>query len=464
MPLLDQSLRELASGLRSREFTSLDLLAQSIAAMDASEAGLNAYKLRTEDFARRAAERADAAFRAGSDAGIFQGMPVSVKDLYGVPGLPTFAGSARRLPAKWEKAGPLVARLLHESAVIVGKTHTVEFAFGALGVNHHWGTPRNPWDKAHHRVPGGSSSGAAVSLCQGSAIIALGSDTAGSVRLPASLTGNVGYKPTIDRWSTEGISPLSRIFDTPGLLARSVDDVHAAACHLDSCAFGHPSGELARFEPRAVRIGVPARFFWDDCDAGIVEGVRGALRELEKAGHKLVTVDFPQATRAFEVLREGGTSGAELLAFLQHELPEWLGHLDPYIGIRMEGLAHIPAVEFLRRKAVLEDLAIEALAVFDSVDVIASPTTPISPPLLEELATWDQYRVLNQKMVRNTSIANLLRQCSLTMPVALDALGMPVGMQLMAAGGRDATLLGAGMAFEAALGSGRQRLGMCPGC
>ncbi|MEO5694945.1 MAG: amidase [Usitatibacter sp.] len=460
---MDRSLRELASGLRSREFTSLDLLTESLEALDTSEPRLNAYKLRTEDFARRAAERADAAFGAGSDAGMLQGIPVSVKDLYGVPGLPTFAGSARQLPAKWEAAGPLVARLLHESAVIVGKTHTVEFAFGALGVNHHWGTPRNPWDKARHRVPGGSSSGAAVSLCQGSAIIALGSDTAGSVRLPASLTGNVGYKPTIDRWSTAGISPLSRIFDSPGLLTRSVDDVRAAACHLDSYAFGHPPGELASFEPHALRIGVPEHFFWDDCDAGIVEGVRGALRELEKAGHKLVPVDFPQATRAFEVLREGGTSGAELLAFLQHELPEWLRQLDPYIGIRMEGLAHITAVEFLRRKAALEDLASEAIAVFDSVDVIASPTTPISPPLLEELATWDQYRVLNQKMVRNSSIANLLRQCALTMPVALDALGMPVGMQLMAAGGRDATLLGAGMAFEAALGNGRQRLGICPG-
>ena len=179
MRLLDQSLRELAAGLRSKQFSASNLWREAREAMDAGEPRMNAYKLRADDRAERVAREADAAFKSGVDAGILQGIPVSVKDLYGIPGLPTFAGSARELPAKWQSAGPMVQCLMDEMAVITGKTHTVEFAFGALGLNSHWPTPRNPWDAVNPRVPGGSSSGAGVSLCQGSAILALGSDTAG---------------------------------------------------------------------------------------------------------------------------------------------------------------------------------------------------------------------------------------------------------------------------------------------
>ena len=454
--LLDQSLRALASGLRARRFSAHDLLREAREAMDAGETWLHAYKLRLDDDAARAAEAADSAFAAARDLGALQGIPVSVKDLYGFPGVPIHAGSARELPERFRTPGPLLRRLLAQEAVIMGKTHTVEFAFGALGINNHWGTPRNPWDTSCHRVPGGSSSGAGVSLVQGSAIVALGTDTAGSVRIPATLTGNVGYKPTAGRWSTEGIVPLSRTFDTPGVLARTVEDAWIAACDLDRAT---TSETLDRVTPGAgLRIGLPDDHLWEACEPGIGEAVRAALAELERAGHRLVPMRFPEAAEAFALFRAGGTSGAELAAFLGESLPDWLPRLDPVVGTRMKLAADLPAQELAARFSAFAALARRAASRFDDIDVIASPTAPISPPRLDECADLERYRERNLLMIRNTCLANLLGLNGLTMPVAVDPLGLPVGLQLMAGPGRDDVLFAAGLAFEETLGSGRERL------
>jgi Asp-tRNA(Asn)/Glu-tRNA(Gln) amidotransferase A subunit family amidase len=176
---------------------------------------LHAYSFWAPEQARTVAKAADAAFAAGVSAGPLQGLPVSIKDLFAAAGYPCFAGSSRRLPTEpWERDGPLVATLRRQLGVIMGKTHMVEFAFGGTGQNSHHGAPFNPWDATAHRSVGGSSSGAGVSLLEGSAVLAFGSDTAGSVRIPACMTGNAGLKVTIGRWSTNGIVPLSFTFDT----------------------------------------------------------------------------------------------------------------------------------------------------------------------------------------------------------------------------------------------------------
>lgn len=461
--LLDQSLRSLARGLRERAHTALDLQRESKAGLDAGEAQLHAYKLRDDAGAERRAREADAAFAAGRDHGILQGIPVLVKDIYGVPGLPIFSGTARELPAQWQEAGPLVQLLIDHHATITGKTHTVELAFGGVGMNKHWGTPRNPWDPKHHRVPGGSSSGAGVSLGQGSAIVALGTDTAGSVRIPASLTGNVGYKPTIDRWSTRGITPLSPVLDTPGLLARSVDDAVLAAAEFDRRMFGDRPGAIAHSKPaEKVRIGVPNHYFWDECEPSIAEGVRAALRDLEAAGHRVTPVDFPEALGIRDLFNAGGTTGVELLAFLKRELPEWIPILDPNVGGRMAAVSQVPAVEYLQRMHTAHELARSALARFDAVDVIVTPTIPIPPPRLDEIPDIDRYRHYNLLLLRNTHAVNYLRLCALTIPVGLDALGLPIGMQVIAAPLRDDFLFAAGLAFERALGTARERLAKAP--
>jgi len=458
--LLEKSLRELAHGLRAGDFRASDLLREATENLDASEARLGAYKLRTPREADSAANAADAAFRAGKDLGLLQGIPTSVKDIYGLPGIPIFAGSSRELPAKWQSPGPVARTLLDQSAVILGKTHTVEFAFGAIGLNNHWPTPRNPWDPKEHRTSGGSSQGAGVALCQGSAVISLGTDTAGSVRIPASVTGTVGYKPTIGRWSTEGIVPLSPYLDTPGILARTVDDAWAAAAEVDR-AHGRAAGSTA--EVGRLRIGIPDELFWDDCDPGIAEGVRAALAELEGKGHRLVRISYPEAVKAFGIFLAGGTSGAELLAFLTHELPDWIAQQDPNAKTRMKAAAEISAAEWLGRKLTLDSLSRNSRRLFEDVDLIATPTCALTPPPVASIKTWDDYRPANLKIARNTSIANLLQINALTMPVALDACGMPVGLQLMADHGRDDFLFAAGLAIEKVLGTARQRIGRPPG-
>lgn len=461
MPM-DKPLRGLARGLRAHEFSSADLVREAGERLEASEARLGAYKVRTREMAEAAATRADAAFRAGRDTGVFQGIPVSIKDIYGVPNVPVFAGSSRELPAKWQSPGPVVRCLLDGMAAVMGKTHTVEFAFGALGLNNHWPTPRNPWDAENHRAPGGSSSGAGVSLCQGSAVIALGTDTGGSVRIPASLTGNVGYKSTIGRWSTEGIVPLSPYLDTPGILARTVDDALLAAAQMDRY-FGITAGAIgSAAAPGSLRIGIPEHLFFDECDPGIGEGVMEALRELERAGHRLVPMPFPEAALAFEAFKGGGTAGAELLAFLRDELPDWIAQLDPNVGTRMTVAAELSAADYLARRRAIDKLAAAARVRFEDVDVIAAPATAQSPPILSTIRSWDDYRPLNLKMARNTSVANFLQLCALTVPVALDAARMPVGLQITCDRGRDDLLFAAALAIEEVLGTSRERLGAPP--
>ena len=459
---MDLALREMAARLRSGGLTALQLEREAQENLEATEGALDAYKLRTPELARAGAQRADEAFRAGRDAGVLQGIPVAIKDLYGVPGLPTFAGSARALPPAWQAAGPVVQSVLDSLAVVMGKTHTVEFAFGAVGLNPHWPTPRNPWSPQVHRAPGGSSSGAGVALCQGSAAIALGTDTAGSVRIPASATGNVGYKPTIGRWSTGGIVPLSPYLDTPGVLARSVDDA-LLACELIDRRIGRGSAPIrdAAGDVR-LRIGIPESMFWDDCDAGIAEGVRAALGELERAGHRLVPVAFPEADGALDFFKAGGTAGAELLAFLRDELPDWIERLDPIVGTRMKVAAELSAADFLGRKLQVERLARASHVRFDMIDVMATPTIAQTPPALSAMQTWEQYRPLNLRNARNTCVANILQLCAITLPVALDGQRMPVGLQLMGARDRDERLFAAALACERTLGTGRTRIGQPP--
>ena len=234
---LHLSLFELYTLLRSDKMTVGDLTEQAIAHHNMS---LGAYKYWQPQDARNAAARADASFSSGKDHGLLQGIPVSVKDLYNVDGLQTFAGSPNAIPDNLLAQGRIITGLNGQQAVFIGKTHTVEFAYGGLGVNSHWGTPRNPWDSTEHRVPGGSSSGAGVSLQEGTALLALGSDTAGSVRIPASMTGNVGLKTSFGRWPLEGIFPLSPTLDTSGILTRTVADAIFGFAAMDSAHLGRP--------------------------------------------------------------------------------------------------------------------------------------------------------------------------------------------------------------------------------
>jgi len=458
MTTTHETLSDIARALREGATSSRVLTDAAIAAHDASEDRLHAWKAWAPEAARARAAMADAMFAAGVDPGPLAGMPVSVKDLFGVPGLPVFAGTDMEMPEEWQRAGPVVAGVLRQMGVVMGKTHTVEFAFGGVGANVHWGAPVNPWSKDRPRAPGGSSSGAGVSLAQGAALVALGTDTAGSVRVPASVTGQAGLKITHGRWSSEGIVPLSPSLDTPGLLCRSVADLAYAFAALD------PSGQP---EPRAaaiggLRIGRADRPFTDDMDPSVAAVFDAVMTRIASAGARVTATDLPGAETALEVFRAGGLAAPELAAFMRSHFPERIARLDPAVRLRVEGVDTLTAIEYLQRRETLARCARQAAQVFDSVDVVATPTVPISPPLMADLAETEAYRRANMLMLRNTAVANLTGLCALSLPIGLDANGMPVGLQLMGPGGSEARLLAAGLAVEGVIGRGPDLLGRPP--
>ncbi|MDO5667070.1 MAG: amidase [Alcaligenaceae bacterium] len=462
MLLEELTLKELALQLRSGNITASSLMGSCQDAYQQTEAKLNAYKTWSGESAKRVATSVDSLLAAGYDLGPLMGIPISVKDLFAVPNTPTFAGSVRDLGDKWQIPGTLIKSLIKQSAPITGKTHTVEFAFGGVGMNEHWGTPHNPWDKNVHRIPGGSSSGAGVSLCQGSALLALGTDTAGSVRIPASFTGTVGLKTTIGLWPRDQIVPLSKTLDTPGLLARSVEDVAFAFNAIDNVLRGH-SNQLPKVHSlNGIRIGIPEYFFWDDIDADIDDCIQRAMRKLEADGAVLVPIKVPNCTEVYKVFQAGGLGAPELSSFLQQELPEALDSLGSLVKVRIEGAEDLSAVEYLRRKSLIEHSAINVESVFQLVDVWLNPTLVKTAPTVDELKDIEAYRKANMLVLRNTSIANLMDLCALSLPVGLDAQGIPIGLQLTAGARQEKKLLAITIRIEEILGKAKYTLGNLP--
>ncbi len=462
MVLHELSLKEISERLRTGTLTSANLMASCQHSYETTEENLSAYKTWCGDSAMRIAEASDAMFAAGRDLGPLMGIPVSVKDLFAVPNMPTYAGSSRDLGLQWQTPGRLINSLLKQLTLITGKTHTVEFAFGGIGINEHWGTPRNPWDTKAHRIPGGSSSGAGVSLCQGSALLALGTDTAGSVRIPASLTGNVGFKPTIGLWPRDHIVPLSKTLDTPGLLARSVEDVAFGFVAIENMLRNRYLGLPKVYSLKGIRVGVPEHFFWEDIQPDIDDVIQRAMKQLEGDGAILLPIKIPNCTEVYKIFQAGGLGAPELSSFLQQELPQAIEHLGSLVKVRVEGTESLSATEYLNRKAVIERSAINVKSVFKDIDVWFTPTLVSTAPKVDDLQDIDDYRKANMLALRNTSIANLMDLSAISLPVGLDGNGIPVGIQLTAAAMQERRLLSIALRVEEIVGKPKEVLGALP--
>lgn len=461
----ERSLADTVVALRRGDLAAVELTEEAIARHEALGETLHAYKHFDADAARRAAEAADRAI-TGGNAGPLCGIPVSVKDIYGVEGMPTFAGSARRLPEEpWSRDAWLVARVREAGAVIMGKSHTVEFAYGGVGINPHWGTPRNPWDADVARIPGGSSCGAGVSLWEGSALVALGSDTGGSIRIPAAFTGVVGHKTTKGRLSTEGVTRLSNTFDTVGALTRTVaDSVYFFGC-VDS-GWDDPLHLLEALDAatlQGVRIRLPECRLWEDCAPDLAEVLTQALEEMETAGAAVERSVGTMLDDAQEHYMTGGIGKAEVHAWLSEHLPEWMDLLHPTVGARIEGA--VPLDDPRYREALSKHRRMAALAdtLFGEADVLALPANLVTPPPVAELEDdLERYKEVNLATLRPTCPANMLGLCAISIPVGLDRQGMPVGLQLVARAGDDEALLGVALAAEGVLGTAPKRLGGPP--
>jgi len=464
--LLDRPLSDVMGALKRGEVTAVDLVREAIVRHDRAGELLSAYKIFDLEGARAAARAADeriAAYRrTGEEVPPLLGIPVSVKDLYGVDGFPTFAGTPRQLPARWSRDGWLVGRLRQQGAVFVGKTHTVEFALGGVGVNPHWGTPRNPWDAETHRVPGGSSSGAGVSLWEGSALIALGSDTGGSIRIPASMTGTVGLRTTTGRWPTDGVVPLSPTLDVVGALTRSVEDARYVFDAVEGTASGSSALVGGVSDSGLVSVGVPQCKLWSDCQSDIVDVLEKALGELAASGWVRVRVEGSILDEASRLYLGGAMVGAEFQETLEQELPAWRELLHPIVATRLEGAPTRSSPAYTAALAERSRLASRGETLFGECDVLAMPTVVTTPPAVDTMADPERYVAANRATLAPTSPASILGLCALTLPVGLDRAGMPVGLQLVAPPGADEKLLTLALAAERVLGTALERVGRPP--
>ena len=383
----------------------------------------------------------------------FLGVPVSIKDLYGVNGYKTRAGTPKELPSKWEVQGPIVNTLTSHHSLITGKTHTVEFAFGGVGMNPHWGTPINPWDETEHRVPGGSSSGAGVSLCTGTAALALGTDTAGSVRIPASVTGNVGLKTTKNRWSTEGIVPLSSSFDTPGILTHTVKDCIYAFKELDKTSLYNYKDKELNVDPDIDFTFTTYDWFFDKCNEQISGEINTAIKKIEKYGKYKKAKELNEIDDSYYLFTKGGLAAAEFAAYIDGEMSELKETLDPNVAFRIKDMDSFSAMEYLERKNDLETMSRTINKKFEKFDVIITPTVPITAPAVSHLKDSKKYSEANGLMLRNTSPINLLGLCAITIPIALDRSRIPIGLQIIAPAFNELKLLSIALRIETSLGN-----------
>jgi len=392
--------------------------------------------------------------------GLLSGVSVSVKDLYAVTGFDTFAGTPLALH-EFDTSGTLVQRLCDAGAYMCGKTHTVEFAFGGLGTNPHWPVPVNPFATNQHLVPGGSSSGAPVSLWMGACQLALGSDTSGSVRVPAAFCGTFGLKTSSGRWERDGIVPLSPSVDTAGLLALTAADALWGFAVLDPATCDNPQAFIDQYTlPKSfegVRIGVITALF-KDCEGGIDQQVMASLKQLEASGATLVELDWPYLEETYQLFSQGGFSALEFPAFIRSkERKPWFDQLAQSTKMRFAHLtdadmANAPAIT-AEKNALIRTFNKAAEAVLATVDFAVCPTSPISAPALDYVeASIEHYKERNLKALRHTQVANLQHLCAATLPCGLDDFNMPLGLQIMMGHGQDQALMQWSCAVEAIIG------------
>ena len=435
------------------EIAKGNAVAATRACLDAIErydGTVNAMITVTADDALRQAEAADAAAREGRWLGLLHGMPMAIKDNIATAGVRTTSGSLFFADLVPNENAAVTQRLLDAGAVVVGKSTLHEFAFGIRSYNPVSGQCRNPWDPS--RVPGGSSGGSGAALAAGMCIGALGSDTGGSVRLPASINGVSGLRPSHGRVPNHGATPVSPTLDTIGPMARSVTDV----ARIFAVIAGHDARDplsqdrpLENFLPRlgetieGVRIGIPRNMYFEDCPPDIESAVRGAAAVLAEAGAVLVEIDVPGATEMQRwattlVFSDVCAVNAERL----RDNPEMFE--KPVYDRMMEGLK-FTAVDYSNALRAQEGWKGTLKTLFDDIDILLSPTLPILVPPIEEDKSLLE---ATKHATRNTYAGAFGQLPGLSVPCGFSSDGLPIGLQLEAAWWQEPLLLQVGAAYQ----------------
>jgi aspartyl-tRNA(Asn)/glutamyl-tRNA(Gln) amidotransferase subunit A len=449
------TLEQLAADLAARRVTSRDLVTQCLTRISSTTGeGARAYLKVYGEQALAAAEFYDRMRQQGARLARYAGIPVSIKDLFDVAGDTTLAGStALKGEPPAEQDAPVVARLRAAGFIVMGRTNMTEFAFSGLGINPHYGTPLNPWDRAARRIPGGSSCGAAVSVTDGMAFGALGTDTGGSCRIPAALCGIVGFKPTASRVPLTGTYPLSTSLDSTGPLANSVaccaalDAILAADSRVQTCS---PQARGADLAPADLRLAVLTNYVIDGLEPAVAASFDRALRALTGAGVRLTELKLSELDELSDINSKGGLSASEAYAHHRTRLAKDAARYDPRVSVRiLRGREQDAAdyIELCNRRADFIRRVSNRLQKFDGV---LMPTTPITAPRIADLAQDEQYMRANALVLRNPSIVNFLDGCAISIPCHEPGTA-PVGLSLFGLRNTDRQVLAAAAVVEAVL-------------
>ncbi len=440
-----ETLRSLAARLSSGEVSSAQLVERALErATDPAGEGSRVFTRLLADQARAAAQAMDRLRAAGAAPSPYAGIPITVKDLFDVAGQVTTAGSRvlQDNPAA-ERDAVAVARLRAAGFVIIGRTNMTEFAYSGLGMNAHYGTPRNPYDRATGRIPGGSSSGAAVAVTDGMSAAGLGTDTGGSCRIPAALCGIVGFKPTAHRVAKEGVVPLSTTLDSVGPLARSVD----CCALLDAVLTNGPLQTEHPLPLDGLRLGVPDCYVTEGMDGIVAAAYERALSHLSAAGARLLSLPLAMLKEIPQINAKGGLVGAEAYAWHRPYLERSAHLYDPWVLQRFEAGKSQSAADYIATRTARAQLIERVGRVTARVDALLMPTVPIVAPALAELAETETANRTNLFLLRNPSLANFLDRCALSIPCHRQGEA-PVGLMLVGEHGDDRRLLAIGRAVE----------------
>jgi aspartyl-tRNA(Asn)/glutamyl-tRNA(Gln) amidotransferase subunit A len=437
-----QLTRELDTGRTS----SRELVEEALARIGAPDGeGKRAFLQVHAESARAEADHCDRLRKAGVRRSPIDGLPVSLKDLFDVAGDVTRAGS-KVLAARAKDDAPAVARLRAAGAIFIGRTNMVEFAFGGVGLNPHYGTPKNPWDRKAGRVPGGSTSGGAVAQADGMCVMALGSDTRGSIRGPAALCGVTGWKPTARRVPREGAFPLSFTLDSIGPLANSVD----CCATYDAVLAGEAPAPLPLLDAKGLRLLVPRSSVLADLDDAVSKAFQSVLSRLSALGARVEEVAVPAFDRQADYFKGGGFAGAE--AYYIHR--PYLDHLDEYdarVGKRILLGKDFSASDYIALGDLRAAFMREIGALAAPYDAIVMPTVAcVAPTLAQTEASMDDYVRWNMHILRNPGLINFLDGCAASVPCH-EAGAAPVGLMVCGTAGTDRHTLAVAAALERAL-------------
>jgi len=444
-PHLD-TLTSLARRLRRGETSAVELTERCLDAIRTGNGSLNAFITVTGDPALEAARRADAELAAGHDRGPLQGIPISLKDLFDLEGVATTAGSRVRAHARAARHAAVVARLADAGAVIVGKCNMHEFAFGTTNEDSGWGPARHPLDPS--RSPGGSSGGSAAAVVAGMSVASIGSDTGGSVRIPSSICGLVGLKPTVGELPTSGVVPLSWTLDHVGPLARSVEDAWA----LTRAMRGRPIGmddRLGTADPAALRMGTLAGYFTDPLDPEVRHAVGVAIDRLREAGTRVDQKHVPSAADIAPIYL--GIVFAEAAAYHAATLVSAPEHYTPPVRLRLELARYLPAEDYARALLGRDRLTREVDDALEGCHALVLPTLPVAAfPLGADTVRAGSVELpVRAATLKLTQLFDITGHPAITLPCGTTRGGFPIGLQIVGRRGETDRLLEVARTVEA---------------